>query len=101
MDFLKSRTEVAIKRELRSILDSYHHYWDPLSELIQNSRDAIDRARHADSAGPFFIQVKVDAASRTIEILDNGVGIPEDKIIEVLSPGGHIVTHKYYWTQGS
>ena len=88
MDFLQQRSQEAVKREIRSILDSYHHYWDPLAELIQNARDAIGRSISNGIQGPHFIQVTVDAASRTIEVLDNGVGISESRILEVLAPGG-------------
>ena len=88
MDFLKARTHDAIRRELRSIADSYHHFWDLLAELIQNSRDAIARAQSEGAAGPHFIRVTVDAASRLIEVLDNGVGIEESKLQEILAPGG-------------
>lgn len=88
MDFLQQRSQDAVKREIRSILDSYHHYWDPLAELLQNARDAIERSIKAESDRDYFILVKVDSASRTIEILDNGTGIAQDRILDVLAPGG-------------
>jgi len=43
MDFLSRRNDAAIRKELNGIRDSYHHYWDLLAELLQNSRDAITR----------------------------------------------------------
>ena len=43
MNFLEQRANNVIRREMRSIVDSYHHYWDPIAELLQNSRDAIER----------------------------------------------------------
>ena len=88
MDFLRDRTNKAIKRELRDILDSYHHFWDTLAELIQNARDAILRKNENQDSGPFFIQVTVDAASRTISVMDNGTGISSNIIKDVLAPGG-------------
>lgn len=43
MDFLSRRNDAAIRKELNGIRDSYHHYWDLLAELLQNSRDATTR----------------------------------------------------------
>ena len=88
MNFLKDRTNRAIRREIRDIMDSYHHYWDPIAELLQNSRDAIERTQQSGAIDQKFIRISVDAASRTIEILDNGVGIPRGKVSEILAPGG-------------
>ena len=88
MDFLSNRSEAAIRRELIGIRDSYHHYWDLLAELLQNSRDAITRKRNAGHVGPFFISISVDAASNSIEVMDNGSGISSSLLAEMLAPGG-------------
>jgi hypothetical protein len=88
MDFLSNRSESAIRKEIRGIRDSYHHYWDLLAELLQNSRDAINRKKTTGVNGPFFIHLEIDAGSNTVTILDNGIGIPEDKLHEMLAPGG-------------
>lgn len=88
MDFLSNRSESAIRKEIRGIRDSYHHYWDLLAELLQNSRDAINRKKTTGVNGPFFIHLEIDAGSNTVTILDNGIGIPEEKLHEMLAPGG-------------
>lgn len=88
MDFLQQRSISAIKRELENIRDSYHHYWDLLAEMLQNSRDAIIRARQEGNSGPFFIRIKIDSAHRLIEVFDNGIGIQSEMIQEILAPGG-------------
>lgn len=92
-DFLQAKGERAIKRELRGILQSYHHYWDVLAELLQNSRDAIDRRRAEEIANDLLpedgrIHVTVDATNRSVEVVDNGTGIRASFVKEVLAPGG-------------
>lgn len=88
MDFLSSRSDPAIRKEIRGIKDSYHHYWDLLAELLQNSRDAVNRKRSMGIAGPYFMQISIDSAINRIEVFDNGIGIPRSKIHEMLAPGG-------------
>jgi len=92
-DFLRAKSDLAVKKELRGILQSYHHYWDILAELLQNSRDAIESRRKMESengveptAGK--IHISVDATKRSVEVTDNGIGIPSDFVKEVLAPGG-------------
>lgn len=88
LDFLRTRGARAVKLEVQSIVDSYHHYWDPLAELLQNSRDAIYRSRAKNPSKKHFVRILLDANSRRIEVMDNGVGIPEATISELLGPGG-------------
>ncbi|WP_243058314.1 ATP-binding protein [Nocardioides sp. SR21] len=92
-DFLRAKSDRAVKRELRGILQSYHHYWDVLAELLQNARDAIERRKALQAASGLpvdagKIHVIVDATQRSIEVVDNGTGIPASFIEEVLAPGG-------------
>ena len=88
MDFLRNRTESAIRKELKGIRDSYHHYWDLLAELLQNSRDAINRKRSLGGVGPFFISLEIDSGTNTVTVFDNGVGINASSIHQMLAPGG-------------
>jgi hypothetical protein len=88
MDFLAARNDAAIRKELTGIRDSYHHYWDLIAELLQNSRDAITRKRAAGHQGPFFIRISIDPASNTIEVFDNGAGIEAARLTEMFAPGG-------------
>lgn len=88
MDFLSRRSDAAIRKEICGIRDSYHHYWDLLAELLQNSRDAITRKKRLGDQGPFFISVEIDPASNSIRVIDNGTGISSDVMSEILAPGG-------------
>jgi hypothetical protein len=91
--FLREKTMRSVRRELQSIMDSYHHFWDILAELLQNSRDGIERRQREEreqklTPTPGRIHLSVDAVTRTIEVSDNGIGIPPDFVAEVLAPGG-------------
>jgi len=88
MDFLSSRSDAAIRKELIGIRDSYHHYWDLLAELLQNSRDAITRKKKSGHHGPFFISISIDSAANSIEVFDNGTGINPAVLTDILAPGG-------------
>jgi hypothetical protein len=88
MDFLESRSDDAIRKELKGIRDSYHHYWDILAELLQNSRDSVIRRRQGGHQGPFFIKISLIGATNSIVITDNGVGIDQAYVNHILGPGG-------------
>jgi molecular chaperone HtpG len=88
MDFLESRGDDAIRKELKGIRDSYHHYWDILAELLQNSRDSITRNKERGQPGPYFIKVLLNGETNSIEIMDNGTGIDRSYVKDVLGPGG-------------
>ncbi|WP_082569793.1 ATP-binding protein [Knoellia sp. Soil729] len=92
-DFLRAKSARAVKRELKGILQSYHHYWDVLAELLQNSRDAIERRWELEAASGSThvegqIHISLDATQRAVDVIDNGVGIPSHFVEEVLAPGG-------------
>lgn len=81
--FLKPDTD-QIRHQIRGILDSYSHEWDLLSELAQNSIDAI---RESDiKKGK--IRLHINAKDRTIEIEDNGIGINPSAVETLLKPFG-------------
>lgn len=91
--FLREKTMQSVRRELQSIMDSYHHFWDILAELLQNSRDGIERRqinerKQGIAPAPGRIHLAIDPVTRTIEVSDNGIGIPPDFVAEVLAPGG-------------
>ena len=69
------------KRVLKEILNSYHSSYDTISEMIQNSIDAIERKwQDGDQKkkGDGQIIVKVDFNANTLTVIDNGCGIEED-----------------------
>ncbi len=61
-----------------------------LRELISNASDAIDRLRFAalsderlyEGDTAYQIQVSYDPAARTITIVDNGIGMTRDEVVE-------------------
>ncbi len=107
-----------VKQKIREIVRAYRHSWDIYSELIQNSVDAINR-RYRIYYDPEFslydcyrqnstlidittnysgkIKLIINIPEQTIKILDNGVGIPKDKIQEFLLPDGtdKVVNQEY------
>lgn len=60
----------------RGILDSYHNFYDLISELVQNSVDSVRKANNVESE----ITVSFDQQNQTITVLDNGIGISEDEL---------------------
>ncbi len=73
-----------IRHQIRGILDSYSHEWDPLSELLQNAIDAI----REKNSGKGHISLLVDASTRRIRVRDNGVGIDPTQITRLMRPFG-------------
>lgn len=87
IDWFATRDDDSYRDEARNILDSYAHPWDVLAELAQNSVDAIDQVRQTAS-GQFTgtINIDLDPATRTITFFDNGVGISNADLRQVLKP---------------
>ncbi|MCC7309007.1 MAG: ATP-binding protein [Acidobacteria bacterium] len=73
-----------LKQQAINILDSYHHEWDVLSELLQNAIDAIEENK-AISKG--VVEIVFDAEQHKISVEDNGIGIAADELAQVLRPG--------------
>ncbi len=82
-EFLQPDNE-QIRHQIRGVLDSYSHEWDILSELLQNSVDAI----REKPLGKGHISLSVDASARSIRVRDNGVGIDPAEIGKLLRPFG-------------
>lgn len=53
-------------------------------EYIQNSADAIDKARQTGLVTDGNIYITIDSEKRKIEIEDDAIGIEKDKIVELL-----------------
>ena len=70
----------------------YTHKEIFLRELISNASDACDRLRYAaltdqrlmEGEADFKIRLVVDRAARTLAIVDNGIGLDHDELIETL-----------------
>lgn len=81
IDFLKQNIR-QIKKSIKDIDDSYNNEWDILSELCQNSIDAI--RKQGNDKGK--IQLHIDSQNKIISIIDNGCGIVPDRLPILLAP---------------
>jgi hypothetical protein len=73
----RSVFEEATRRVVQNVLKSYTGYFDIFSELIQNALDAIDKKLKSSPKKDYLprIWIKIDVATRTIRIVDNGCGM--------------------------
>lgn len=76
----------AKKREIKNILKSYVSNYDPLSELIQNAMDAVEKRFASDSSGVPKVKVVVNLQENSIEVIDNGCGFEESEFRSFLAP---------------
>ena len=80
------------KAESKKLLDMminsiYTHKEIFIRELISNASDALDKlyfkkmSEHTDFLkDDFYIEIKVDKEKKTIEIIDNGIGMSKDEL---------------------
>lgn len=77
----------ATKRVVLNILKSYTSYYDAFSEMLQNALDAIDsRHRSAPNGWSPTIWITVDIASRSVRVVDNGVGMDLEQFLYCFRP---------------
>lgn len=81
MNFL-TPTNNNIRKSIRDIDDCYANDWDVLAELIQNAVDAINETKKKN--GKIIIEVNCQNNSITVE--DNGIGIEEEILPDLLRP---------------
>src|SRR5439155_9136637 len=81
--------------DLRGVVDllSHHLYASPrvyVRELLQNAADAITARRAADPAGPgrVFIEPPELTGDGTLRVSDNGIGLTEAQVHELLATIG-------------
>lgn len=80
------------KTEVQQLLDLVIHslYSNKdifLRELVANAADAIDKARFEGLTNPehnrdWSIRIEPDKDNKTVKIIDNGIGMTEDEVIE-------------------
>lgn len=88
-----------IKRQIKNILKSYTGWYDPLSELIQNSLDAVDeRKKLGEKDYTPTIWLEINLKENLICITDNGVGFKEEEFKNFLAPN---VSYKKGDTRGN
>jgi len=90
VDFLSKPTPERLRKEIQNISDSYSHPWDLMSELCQNSVDAIrlHRKRHGEECKRHRIEIELDCKARSIKTFDTGTGIDCLRLAELLAPHG-------------
>ena len=105
-DNYNSECDITARRNIQDIVRSYHHFWDPFSELIQNSVDAINR-RYRILNDPYFylydiyrekndlpndpnytgkILIEVWPSEKRLKVSDNGTGIQNERICKLMCP---------------
>ena len=77
----------AIKKRISNIISSYTGQYDLISEIIQNSLDALEKKWViSDSNYNPKIKVKIDLENNNILVADNGIGLVEDEFKYFLAP---------------
>lgn len=71
------------RREIQDLFRDYRHPWDIVTELVQNSVDAINQN---DKIEKGKIKIIINPKDRIVSIHDNGIGISADDIKKVLVP---------------
>lgn len=75
------------KREIKNILKSYVGTYDPMSELIQNAMDSVERRLLSGEDGYTpKIYIKVDLQENTFQVTDNGTGFSKEQFIAFIAP---------------
>ena len=85
-----AETEVAAlaqKREIRNILNSYVGWWDPFSELIQNSLDSVElREKNKEKDYQPTVWITVNIKENSLIVTDNGIGLDKEQFTKFLCP---------------
>jgi len=83
-----SRTDydVTIKRQIKNILKSYTGWYDPLSELMQNAIDAVEKRQSQEPGYEPQIWIRIDLKKNVVSITDNGVGFDQQQLKSFLAP---------------
>lgn len=74
------------RRLVRGILESYNSNYDFLVEAMQNAVDAVEDAELLDLSGPREIRVYVNLQRNSFAVLDTGVGMSAQEMIQAYTP---------------
>ena len=74
------------RRHIQGILESYNGNYDTLTEIIQNSVDALEDASLSGLPGPFRIEVTINLKENWIGVLDTGIGMSTAELVKVCAP---------------
>ncbi len=98
------RFQAEVSQVLHLVIHSlYSHKEIFLRELISNASDAIDKVRFRAITEPalvgddaaFSVRITADAASGTLTLSDNGVGMTHDELAENLGTIAHSGSRKF------
>ena len=77
----------AQRREIRNILRSYTGYYDLFSEMLQNALDAVERrARERELGYKAKLWLRIDMATSSVSVTDNGCGMSLAQFKSFLRP---------------
>jgi len=84
----ESILSAAKKRQIKNILKSYVSAYDPFSELIQNSMDAVDirLTKLKEDGYKKRISITIDLKNNSFSITDNGIGFNNQEFKSFLAP---------------
>ena len=94
--------------EIKQLLDLmihslYSHKEIFLRELISNSSDAIDKLKFealtkpelVNESHPFEIRLEADASSKTLKLIDSGIGMSKDEVVDYIGTIARSGTKKF------
>lgn len=68
------------------VLESYNSNYDFLAEAVQNAVDAIEDAKLRKYTSPYRIDVTINLNENYASVLDTGVGMSEEELVQVVAP---------------
>lgn len=75
------------KRKIHNIIDSYHGWYDPFSELIQNALDAIDeRIKSREEEYDPHLWITINLRENSLSVTENGIGFTKEEFESFLAP---------------
>lgn len=74
------------RRTINGILASYNSNYDILSEILQNSVDAVEDALHSEPDTQQSITVTVNLKDNQLSVLDTGVGMSPEECVSAFAP---------------
>ncbi len=103
-----AKTTQSFNAEIKQLLDLmihslYSHKEIFLRELISNASDAIDKLKfqsltHPDlvpAGNEFYIRVQPNKENKTLAIIDNGIGMSTDEVVQFIGTIAHSGTKKF------